>query len=277
MDAELLRPAGQAIDGSTRLVAIVADPVTQVKSPEMFNAYFAKHGINAALVPLHVPPAGLGATLEGLSHVRNLAGVVVTIPHKILAAKLAGKVSQAARDVGAVNCLRWTPGSGWEGEIFDGKGFVNGLLRQGRSVKGKRVLLVGTGGAGCAVAHSLADAGVASLDVHDIDPGRLDDLIGKLAIRAPALPVRPADPVAGPHHDLIINATPLGMQPQDPIPISLAHAARSVVVADLIMRPEQTALLRRARELGLATHPGRHLLENSVEDIACYVGLCPQG
>ncbi|MFM0505626.1 shikimate dehydrogenase family protein [Paraburkholderia caffeinilytica] len=263
------------IDGETKIVVIVGDPVAQAKSPELFNALFERYGVNAALVPLQVPPAKLGAVLDGLRGIVNLAGVVVIVPHKIAAAAYAADLSDAARQTGSVNCLRREMDGTWFGAMFDGIGFVKGLDACELIVRDKSVLLVGTGGAGAGVAHALVDAGVASLDLFDSNTESLQRLERALRSRGGTTLIRRSMPAAQAAHDFIVNATPCGMRANDPLPIDLTGAHPDAVVADLIMKPAQTRLLEDARARGLATHLGRYLLESSVETMAAFLRLVP--
>lgn len=245
------------IDGSTRLFGIVGDPVSAVRSPQWFNAAFAAAGRNAVLVPLHVEAAGLAALWRGLHQVRNLDGLVITMPHKAAAAALVDERDAAASRVGAINAARRRPDGAWEGAMFDGTGFVEGLRRAGHDVAGWRVRLWGLGGAGTAVALALAEAGAASLSLCDARPDRIA-AVRALLREIPGLVV---DGDGGFDADLMVNATPLGMAADDPLPFDPARLTRRAVVADLVSTPEMTPLLHRAAQHGHAIHTGRHLHE----------------
>ncbi|WP_176380169.1 shikimate dehydrogenase family protein [Paraburkholderia youngii] len=261
------------VDGESGVVAIVGDPIAQAKSPELFNALFERQAIHAVLVPFRVAANDLTGALDGLSRIGNLAGVILTVPHKRAGITHASTLTSQARSVGAVNCLRREADGTWAGAMFDGIGFVDGLLACGHAVRGKSALLVGAGGAGVAIAHALVDAGIASIDVFDSDVASLRHLIGALRERATNVVVSEYAACAGFTHDLVINATPCGMSADDPCPIDLAGANPRAVVADIIMKPAETRLLKEARLRGLVMHPGRHLLENSVHEIAAFLGL----
>jgi shikimate dehydrogenase len=266
--------SSDSIDGDTRVVAIIADPVAQVKSPQLFNAYFERHGINAVLIPAHVEPQNLKTALDGFKTLRNLAGVVVTVPHKIAVAKHISHLSPLSRAISSVNCLRINAEGEWEGDNFDGIGFLKGLSVQGHAIAGRKVLLVGaSGGAGVTLSHALAQSGVASLALHDIRMNALSALVANLRACYPEVVIETAAPVAGAQHDLVINASPLGMHPDDPCPIDISGARPDAVIADLIMKPERTRLLMTAEESGLQVHGGRHLLENAVAQMVRYLGL----
>ncbi|WP_025244534.1 shikimate dehydrogenase family protein [Candidatus Sodalis pierantonius] len=110
------------IDSSTRLYGIVGDPISQVKTPQLMNAYFQQQGINAVCVPLQVATATFEASLRGIMALGNIAGLVITVPHKIRAGALADALSAQARQVGAVNVLRRDAQGAWFGDMFDGAG-----------------------------------------------------------------------------------------------------------------------------------------------------------
>ncbi|CAB3643150.1 Shikimate dehydrogenase (NADP(+)) [Paraburkholderia graminis C4D1M] len=263
------------IDGDTRIVAIVADPISQVKSPQFFNSFFARQGIHAVLVPAHVTPERLHQAVSGLAALQNLAGVVITVPHKVAAYALADvQPTERAAAIGAVNCLRKREEGGWLGDNFDGEGFVIGLEQQGVSVSGRQVLLVGAaGGAGRALANALCTAQVAALRLADIREKAAEALAVELRSRYGLVHIEIAEATGNRADDLVVNASPAGMSPSDSIPIDISHINRSAVVADLIMKPEQTPLLQKASAMGLRTHAGRHLLLSSVEQIAKFLGV----
>lgn len=263
------------IDGDTRIVVIVADPISQVKSPQFFNSFFAQQGIHAVLVPAHVTPERLHQALSGLAALQNLAGVVITVPHKVAAYALADvQPTERAAAIGAVNCLRKREEGGWLGDNFDGEGFVIGLQQQGVSVTGRQLLLVGAaGGAGRALANALCTAQVAALRLADIREEAAEALAVELRSRHGLVHIEVAEATGNRADDLVVNASPAGMSPSDSIPIDISYLKSGAVVADLIMKPEQTPLLQKASAMGLRTHAGRHLLLSSVEQIAKFLGV----
>jgi shikimate dehydrogenase len=147
------------IRGTTRLAAVIGFPIGHSRSPELLNAAFAAAGIDAVMVPLGVPPEDLAAAVAGLAAARAL-GASVTVPHKVAAALLCDELSPAARAIGAVNCLRFD-GARRIGHNTDEGGFVDGLAGAGFDPRGRRVVLLGAGGAARAVAYGLLGAGVA--------------------------------------------------------------------------------------------------------------------
>jgi shikimate dehydrogenase len=260
--------AVREITGATRVYVVVGDPIEQVQAPTLMNRAFAEAAVDAVLVPVHVRPADFAAVFAGLRATANLDGILVTIPHKAAAARLADSRSPAAEISGAANALRREPDGRWHADNFDGAGFVRGLARAGHAVDGARVHLAGAGGAGSAIAVAVLDAGCATLVVHDPDRDRLADLISRLDLRWPGRAGH-AEPWStdadGQAIDLIVNATPLGLRPDDPLPFDPARLATGCVVADIVMKPAETSLLRAAARLGLPTHPGIHMLTEQVD------------
>lgn len=250
------------ISGATRILGIVGDPVGQVRAPRVWTGLFQQNGIDAVCIPMQVTRAGLPAFLEGAKALRNFAGLIVTIPHKPAALSYVAHPSARARLVGAVNVLRLEPDGEWAGDIVDGVGFVEGLRARGYRVEGRRALVVGAGGAGTAIAFALVDARAAEVAVFDVSSDRAVDVAQRLrSIGARAQAAAAAD-AAG--YDLVVNATPLGIRPEDPLPVDLERVARGTVVADAVVYPHVTPLLAAARERGCPIQPGAHMMDGQV-------------
>jgi len=254
-----------SITGATRLYAILGDPVAVVRSPAWWNALFARLGRDAVFVPMQVAAADLKRALAGLTAIGNLDGVVLTMPHKQAVLPLLDALGPSARLVGAVNTVRRLPGGGWEGDMFDGEGFVAGLRARGIAPEGRHVRQVGCGGAGRAMAFALARAGVASLTLEDAAPGRAGVLAAEVAAAFPL--GAPGEP------DLLVNATPLGLAPGDGMVFDAASFSPRVAVADVIPNPEVTPLVAAARAAGCATATGRDMFEGQARLAAAYFGM----
>ncbi|WP_462188629.1 MULTISPECIES: shikimate dehydrogenase family protein [unclassified Frankia] len=267
-------PAPRAITGTTRLFAVVGDPVKQVQAPSLLNPLFDELGLDAVLVPVHARPADFPAVLDGLRRIENLDGILITIPHKVAACALADERSPAAAISGSANALRRGSSGRWQADNFDGAGFVRGLTAAGRPVAGTRVSLVGAGGAGSAIAAALLDAGSTRLSIYDPDREKRDGLLARLDEHWPGRAVGVAAPLL--HDvDLAVNATPLGLRPDDPLPFPPDGLAAGCVVADIIMKPPDTRLLRAAAALGLPTHPGIHMLAHQIGFYRSFFDLVP--
>ncbi|QFQ97782.1 shikimate dehydrogenase [Streptomyces phaeolivaceus] len=252
------------ITGRTRLFAVLGDPVRQVRAPEMLNPVFAELGLDAVLVPVHAPAAHLGEVVRGLQRAANVDGLLVTVPHKAAARAFADVLSPAVRLAGGTNVLRRGGDGRWYAENFDGVGFVAGLVAAGHPPAGRSVTLVGAGGAGGAIAAALVLAGVARLDVVDLDPARVRALLDRLSDHAPGV-VRHSPPATAGKADIVVNATPLGLRDDDPLPFDPARLGPGTLVADVIMTPPETRLLRTASALGLPVHPGAHMLSRQLD------------
>jgi len=249
-----------AISGAARLYVLLGDPLDKARSPEYYNAVFAARGIAAVLVPMEVAPAGFDALIGALKAVRNLDGLIITMPHKQAVLAHLDRLGDAARRVGAANVARREADGQWFGDMYDGPGFVGGLRARGIAPEGRRAYLVGCGGVARAMATALAEAGVALVRLHDLDAGRAEALAATLRAQFPgvACEVGPADPA---QFDLAINATPLGMQPGDALPFDASRLTPRTAVADVTTKPEITPLLAAARARGCPIATGRDMFE----------------
>ena len=260
------------IDGTTRFFGIIADPIAQVKTPQGINHIAAECGANSIMVPLHVAPEELTAAFAGLRAMKNFGGMIVTVPHKVAALTLCDEASVRARQVGAVNAVRRDISGRLLGDIFDGIGFVTGLARAGIDVKGRRVYLVGAGGAANAIAFALADAGVAQLTIANRTSAKAEHLASELSGHYPAIIIGIGTPDPS-GHEIIVNGTSLGMKKDDPYPLDITRLDPGMTVAEIIMEPAMTPLLAAARDLGCHLHFGKPMLDCQLELMASFMGV----
>jgi shikimate dehydrogenase len=264
------------ITGAARVFAILGDPIHVVRSPAMWNAELARLGRDAAFVPLEVGAGDFAAAWAGLTRIRNLDGLVLTMPHKQAVVPLLDALDPMARLTGVVNTVRRRAEGGWEGEMFDGEGFVAGLLAAGHDPAGRHILQVGCGGAGRAIAFALARAGVAVLDLADAAPGRAGTLAAEVIAAFPAC--RAATGLADPAgYAIVVNATPMGLRPGDPLPFDAGRLSAGQVVADVIPNPEITPLLDAACAKGCDVVTGRAMFEGQARLAAAYLGIAGWG
>lgn len=259
------------ITGKTRLLAIVGDPIDKARSPEGFCRLLELNGYDAIMIPVHVTSGDLASVMAGLKAIANLDGIVATMPHKGATAGFADEVLETGRLVGAVNALRRRPDGRWEADMFDGRGFVAGLRAQGHDPAGARVALIGAGAAGSAIAASLCRAGIAALSVHDLDAAKAERLTATLRTTFPKVDVGSGAPDLA-TADLLINATPIGMQPGDPLPWDLAGLRPGTVVGDVTTKPEVTPFVAAARARGAGTVTGRDMYEGQVRELGAFFG-----
>ncbi len=262
----------QEITGRTRVFAILADPIHHVQTPQALNAVMGKRGFDGVLVPCHVRAADLAAFVGALRLMRNLGGFIVTVPHKTAIVALCDEVTESAQRIGAVNAVRREADGRLIGEMLDGAGFVAGLRRSGIEPKGRSAYLAGAGGAANAIAFALAQAGVSRLTIANRTRAKAEALAQRVAAFLPATKseVGSADPSG---HDLVVNATSLGLKDGDPLPLDVDRLDASQVVAEIIMLPETTALLATAAARGCRVHPGKPMLTCQLDLMADFMGM----
>lgn len=261
-----------SVDGSTTLVGVVGDPTSHLRMPEIVGHWLALNGLNTACVPFQVGPESLPAFIAGIRAMKNLAGLIVALPHKTSIAPLLDEISERAKVIGAVNVVRRDADGRLVGDIVDGPGFVNGFLDAGGQVAGATAWLVGAGSAGRAIAYALAEAGVKRLYVDDLIPDRAERLAGEIAKAFPAVETgcgRPADLKSV---DVAVNATPCGTEPDDVLPFDPANLRPGCWVADTHLLPDTTHLLFEAEHAGCRLFHGRRMVESQVADYARYFG-----
>lgn len=262
--------SAREITGHTQWLAIAADPIHHVKTPQRINALLQSHGINAVMVPLHVEAQNLAALMAALRHVRSFAGMVVTVPHKTQAASLCDELSPEARAIGAVNVVHRLPDGRLRGGMLDGIGFVEGLRSAGIDPSGRSVYVAGAGGAGSAIAMALAAAGARHLSVANRSADRAAHLLERIREQHPhlTLNVGDTDPSG---HDLVVNATSLGLRLGDGLPMDVTRLDAKQIVAEIIMEPAETPLLKAARERGCRVHEGAPMLACQARHMAAFM------
>jgi len=270
MNARIARP--MQIDGHTELIAHLGWPTHAFKAPMIYNPYFESIGLNAVVVPMGCKPEAFADVLRGLFRLENIRGALITMPHKVSVVDLLDEVTPTARVAGACNAVRRTADGRLQGDMFDGEGFVQGLQRKGLAVQGARALVVGCGGVGSAIAASLAAAGCAELHLFDVHAGSADALAGRLATHFPATRVQTGarDPAG---MDLVVNATPLGMNPGDPLPVEMDRLEARTFVGEVVMKTEQTAFLAAAQARGCRVQVGTDMLFEMIPPYLAFFGL----
>ncbi len=259
------------LSGKTHLYAILAHPIAHVRAPEFFHAVIEAHGLDAAVIPLHVLPEDLADVVPRLQKIGNLHGLVLTIPHKETMARLCDELGPNGKLVGAVNTVRFESDGRLIGDMFDGIGLVQGALAHDIAMKDKKVLLVGAGGAGRAIAFALVEEGASALTIANRTPGRAEALVAEVAKAAPGVEVRagPPDPKG---HDVIINATSLGLHETDALPVDPDLLTPAMEVIDIIAAIEVTPIRRAAIDIGCRTMGGRPMVDHQIEAQLRFLG-----
>ncbi|WP_233858303.1 shikimate dehydrogenase family protein [Paraburkholderia sp. HD33-4] len=255
------------INGKTGLVAHIGYPTHAFKSPMIYNPYFEHAGVNAVVVPMGCTPEHYPAFLRSIFTLENIRGALVTMPHKVTTVGLLDDATPTVKIAGSCNAVRRAEDGRLVGDMFDGEGFVRGVRRKGCELAGARVLVVGCGGVGSAIAASLAAAGVASLGLFDARAESAQSLKERLTTHYPRLEVTTGsnDPAG---YDLVVNATPMGMSDGDPLPVDVKRIAPETFVGEVVMKNEMTAFLKAVQARGCRFQVGSDML---FEQIPAYL------
>lgn len=255
------------IDGRTRLAGVVGSPLTRSLSPAMHNAVYHQLNLNWVYIPIEIPDeVGLRRFMALVPELR-FVGFNVTMPFKRAVLELCDEVAMAANMAGAVNTVHCVDGR-LVGYNTDGRGLIEALETDaGFSPAGKNVVIIGAGGAAGAAFVALILARAASVTVINRDVDNAEALVERMrphlgSVRADALSVTTAFGAIG-EADLVINATPVGMRPDEPSPIETSLLHPGQVVYDMVYgTAAPTALVTGARAAGAAAYDGLGMLVN---------------
>lgn len=266
------------VDAGTRLFCVIGDPIAHSLSPAMHNAVFRALSLNSVYTAFRVPPKDLPKAVEGMRAL-GFGGANVTIPHKVAILPLLDRLAEEARLIGAVNTVKID--GGLEGHNTDGIGALRALREGGADPRGKRVLILGSGGAARAIVMALAlRGGVASLTIlgvveaevarlmEDVRKGTGVEVSGGLLEEGG---LREGIEKA----EILIHATPVGMHPK--VGESLVEKGLlrpGLVVMDIVYNPLETRLLREAKEAGARTISGLEMfLNQGAESLRIWLGI----
>jgi shikimate dehydrogenase len=255
------------INGHTELIAHIGFPTHAFKAPMIYNPWFEQAGVNAIVVPMGCQAPDYPDFLRSVFKLSNIRGALITMPHKVTTVGLLDEVLPTAAIAGACNAVKRLPDGRLQGDMFDGEGFVRGVLRKGLVLKGARALVVGNGGVGCAIAASLAAAGVLEMDLFDVHEASAVGLAQRLLQHYPQMTVRTGykDPAG---FDLVVNATPMGMNEGDDMPMDVSRLEARTFVGEVVMKTEMTAFLAAAHARGCRVQVGSDML---FEQIPAYL------
>ena len=265
-----LNPA-MHITGKTRIYGLVGDPVITAKSPALWNQFFIDQGVDAVCIPFWVQADDLAAFVIGARAMRNLSGLLVTMPHKQAMLTFVDDLQPTARQAQALNVVRREDDGRWTGAMFDGVGGVLGMKWDGGHPADQAVLLLGAGGSGRAIAFAVAAAGCRELAIFDVDERRAKELADSVTAATGCETYFSAPDPRG--YGIVINATPLGMRPDDPMPINPDRLEPGTFVVDITTAPAPTPLLRAAQARGCRTQDGRPLHEGQAVYTMRFLGF----
>jgi shikimate dehydrogenase len=243
-----------AVSGKTKIIGIFGYPIEHTLSPLMHNAAFNALGLDICYVAFKVSPAELSHAIKAIQSL-NMLGVNITVPHKESVIPLLGKVDEEAYFIGAVNTIVNSEGT-LIGYNTDGKGFISSLAEEGISIDGKEILTIGAGGASRAISYYLSEK-ASKLSLYDINKPKAEKLVSDLnKIRKNVFLLDHIEDINEPQ--IIINATPLGLKPDDPLPLNPDFINSDMVICDLIYK--DTKFLQEAKKKGARTLDGSGML-----------------
>ena len=247
------------ISGKTKLIAHIGYPTETFKAPLILNPWFESQGIDAVVMPMGVKADDYVQALASIRKFTNLHGALITMPHKVTTVGLLDETSTAVKIAGSSNAILKRPDGKLVGDNFDGAGFVRGVMRKGLKLEGASCLIVGTGGVGSAIAASVAAEGPAAMTVFDVNTASAEALAGRLRLHYPKIDVRVGsnDPAG---YNLVVNASPLGMKADDPLPFDVSRLAPDIFVAEVVMKNEMTPLLKAGHDTGCRYTVGTDML-----------------
>lgn len=251
------------ISGRTTLIAHLGHPTFAFKAPLIYNPWFEKNDIDAVVVPMGVKPEEYREFFPLLFRMSNIRGALVTMPHKVVTTELVDELTPTAQVAGASNAVLLREDGSLLGDQFDGAGFVRGVLNKGFALAGKRALVVGNGGVGSPIAASLAAAEVAGLGLFDPHAAASESLAERLHQHYPDLELQTGskDPEG---YDLVVNATPLGMNDGDPLPMDVERIAPTTFVGEVVMKEQITPFLAAAQAKGCPIQVGTDMLYEQI-------------
>ncbi|MBV8913123.1 MAG: shikimate dehydrogenase [Acetobacteraceae bacterium] len=260
------------ITGNVKVVAHIGYPTGSFKAPMIYNPWFEAKGVDAVVVPLGVKPEDFRTLFPDLFRITTVHGALITMPHKVTVLDMVDEVTPTAQIAGSSNAILKRPDGSLLADMFDGAGFVRGVERKGRPIAGSRALVVGAGGVGSAIAASIAAASPAAMGLFDVNSEAAEALAGRLRTHYPAIEIATGsrDPAG---YDLVVNATPLGMKPGDPLPFDPERLSPSTFVGEVVMKEEYTPLLRAAQAKGCPVQVGTDMLFEMIPSYLEFFGF----
>jgi shikimate dehydrogenase len=260
------------LDGHTRLIPHIGDPTGSFKAPMIYNPYFESIGVNAAVVPFGVTADMFPQAFKVITTMTNFHGALITMPHKVTTVALLDEASTTVKIAGSCNALVRRSDGRIAGDMFDGEGFVRGVARKGVTISGASVLVVGCGGVGSAIAASFAGSGAGRIALFDVSAATANALADRIRLHHPQVQLSTGsrDPAG---FDIVVNGTPLGMKPDDPLPFDVERLSPSTFVGEVVMKTEITPMLAFAKARGCRIQPGIDMLFEMIPPYLEFFGI----
>jgi shikimate dehydrogenase len=257
--------------GTTIFYTMIGTPIVQVKSPSIYNRYFAEHGIDAVMIAMDVPNDQVKDHFKHMRAVSNFGGCIVTIPHKQAAVDSMDTLSQRAKDLLSVNVVRVENGR-LIGDMVDGLGFMAAVKTHGLSLRDKRAAIIGGGGAGAAIAQAVAESGAAEIVIREINTERYRFLERLLKNTNPQIKIS-FDLASLEGFNLVVNATPIGMNDDPNVPFPTHTLCPPTLVADVVTNPKVTPWLAAALKNGCDVQYGAEMAYGQFGLMGRHMGL----
>jgi shikimate dehydrogenase len=254
------------LSGATRLFPIIGDPIKYVEVPRRLTRTFEERGYNGICVPMQVPELDLETVMAGLTASLNVDGILVTMPHKFTAFTQCATSSERSKMLHVVSLVRRNPDGTWHGDMLDGLAFVKAQKDHGAQPEDARGTSRRRRRRGQCNRHRAATGGVRELVIHDADESRVATLLDLLSdLGEGRVSAGPPDPTGC---DLVCNASPMGMDDEDPLPVDAALLNSSMFVGDVIAGHGVTPFLEAAQAAGCKTANGDHMVEAALDLMA---------
>ncbi len=257
--------------GTTTFYTMIGTPIIQVTSPSIYNRYFAEHGIDAVMIAMEVPTDQVTDHFTLMRAISNFGGCIVTIPHKHAVVDCMDDISQRAKDLLAVNVVRVEHGR-LIGDMVDGLGFMVAVNIHGLSLRGKRAAIIGGGGAGAAIAQAIANSGADELVIKEIRAERHGFLARLLKDTNPDMNIS-FELTSLEGFDLVVNATPVGMNDDPNVPFPTETLCHSTLVADVVTNPKVTPWLAAGLQKGCEVQYGAEMAYGQFGLMGRHMGL----
>lgn len=264
------------ITGATRLVAMIGSSIEKVESPGNFNRYFEEADLDCRMIAMDVHPSTVTSCATLYRGWKNLAGCVVTWPHKQAFAQEADVLSSRAELLGAVNVIRREADGCLIADMVDGLGFLAAARLRNFNPAGRRAVVIGAGAAGSAIAYALCDHGVSQIVVLDLVAERATHLTSLLRERFGTNAESSCNSLS--EADLVVNATTMGMtgQPGLPLPMPMLEGiSATAFVADVVTSAQLTPFLKLAARKGCTVQTGAEMAHSQLNYLGAAIGLMP--
>ncbi len=227
------------------------------------------------MIPMHVSSNNLERVIRTLKSINNFHGMTITIPHKSEIVKFCDFLEPDAQLTQAVNWIKFDKDRNLIGNNFDGKGFVNGFIGQNNMLANKTVSIFGAGGAAIAIACSIAKENIKEIKLINRNINKAYDIQKKINIINSNIitKVFSTNNYTINDSDIVINATSLGLQKGDNVPFDVKDCSDKAIIADIIMQPAETKLLKQAKSLGRPVHYGKNMIDSQINLVGSFLDL----